>query len=524
MRRDLHRVEPLEPQKRITNQPVPLDKVPLEAKDDLYLKATKIFEATPDAQTQVLKLAVQDVKQLALENNLGLKVDKIASTVSNEQFEAESWKFEPIVDVALNRSRAHDTLRFGTTTTVISPQVTIPDHLGGTVTVSFPTSIVDSDVPTFDSMGNQSRLGKLTTLSPEIALSQPLLRGGGLRVAYASVEQAGLRAGQASSRARLSAIRTLTLAEQSYWRYYAAYERLRIQMKKYETAKEQLRFAKRLVEEGARTKVEVTRAAASVARELNGVIAAELTRRQAERDLKRAINSKDATVSSAVTIQPSTAPAPVQLEFDRAALMKLAMEKRMDLFQSSLQLGIDEADVDVATSFALPGVNLDLKYGSSATDDLLIERSASDFLFKTKASVWSAGVVLDIGALFGQAGWARQRAALAQLRQDQTVLESVRQGIELEVLNAVDAVELTWQQVLASRQALAIAAEDYESEKLLFAAGNITSADLLIQLDNLTNARLSVVQAQSDYQNAMVDLAFATGTITSESGVVWQDG
>lgn len=495
----------------------------MEPKDDLYVRAAKIFATTPDASAPLWTLGVQDVKQLALQNNLGLKVDKIASTVAEEQYEAETWKFEPFVDVALTRSRTHDGNRDGASTTVVRPSVSIPNHLGGTVTLGLPMAFLDSDqISTFDQMGNPIRVGKLTTVAPEISISQPLLRAGGLHIAYASVSQAGLRARQANSRARLSAIRTMALAEQSYWRYYAAYERLRIQMKKYESAKEQMRFAKRLVEEGARTKIELTRAAASVARELNGVIAAELSRRQAERELKQAVSSKDAPVDSAVTIAPSTSPMPVQLEFDRPAVLKLAMDKRMELFQTQLQIEIDEVDVDLATSFALPGLNFDFRYASNGVGTSV--GGATDLLFEPKISEWSAGVVLDVGSVLGQAGWARRRAALAQLRQDQASLESVRQGIQVEVLNAVDAVELTWQQVLASRQALAIAAEDFESEKLLFAAGTITSADLLIQLDILTNARLSVVQSQTDYQNAMVDLAFATGTITSESGVVWEDG
>lgn len=519
VRRELHNLEPLEKTKRITNQPVELAKLPMEPKDEVFQSAQKVFATTPGA-AQVLTMTLDDVRASALTNNLTLQVDRISAGIAEELATAEAWKFEPLLAAAITYTQGRDTNRDAARTTLFEPSISIPTHLGGSVVLSYPHSVYDSDKIVASIPGMPPlREGQTITTGPKIALRQPLLRLGGLKVTYASVENAGLRARQADARTKLSAIRVLALAEQTYWRYYASYEALRIQLEKYERAKDQLRFAKRLVEEGARTKVEVTRAEAGVAREFDGVILAELQRRQGERALKRIVNLKEAPVGSTVVVQPATGPGPLQLQFDREALMRLAFEKRMDLFENELQVAIDENNADVAWNLALPGVGFEFNYyfaGSRPSFD-----DAVSDAFSKSSDVYSAGLFIDLPLLLDRAGWARHRQALLSLKQTRAFRRDLELAVSEEVLNAVDSVELSWQRVLATRQSLALAAEAYEAEKVQFGYGSITTTELLFQLDAYAAAKLAFMRAQSDYQNALVDLAFATGTILNETGVVW---
>ena len=90
-----------------------------------------------------------------------------------------------------------------------------------------------------------------------------------------------------------------------------------------------------------RTKAEVTRAVAGVALEFEAVIRAETQRRRSERELKRLINMEALPIESVTAILPATLPEPVGLEFDRKALVRLALEKRMEMLDNELELAND---------------------------------------------------------------------------------------------------------------------------------------------------------------------------------------
>jgi outer membrane protein TolC len=80
---------------------------------------------------------------------------------------------------------------------------------------------------------------------------------------------------------------------------------------------------------------------------------------------------------------------------------------------------------------------------------------------------------------------------------------------------------LNWQRVLSNRVAVVRAQETYEANIREFQLGLITGTELLLTLDQLAEARSALVFSVSDFQNALVDLAFATGTMLGKGGVLW---
>jgi outer membrane protein TolC len=94
----------------------------------------------------------------------------------------------------------------------------------------------------------------------------------------------------------------------------------------------------------------------------------------------------------------------------------------------------------------------------------------------------------------------------------------------MEVLNAADQVEANWQRVLASRENAALARRVYEAERRQFELGMRTSTDVLDAQAKYSDAQLLEIQALAEYQIALVDLAYATGTVLSEAKVEWSPG
>jgi outer membrane protein len=514
MRDSLRKGEQFEPPKLVTREIVPLSQAPQKLPVDIFESAKRITAAGDETKT--VSLSLSEVRKHALENNLGLKVDLFNPEIARQAYLSEHAKYEAVLDATASRQKSLDADLLPSETESLTPSVRIPLRGGGTFSISLPYTRQATDF--FTEAGVIG--SELYNAGVQVSLSQPLLRNAGFDFTRASIESAGLRMRQTDSRTKLSAIRVLANAERAYWQHYASFENLRIQISQYELALEQVRMARRMVEEGVRTKVELTRAESGVARRFTSVISAETNRRRSERSLKRAINLAGLTVDSDTVIIPSTAPTPEDLLFDRGELLKVSYANRMELLDNEIQQVIDRISVGVSKNQVRPVLDFTYQYsysGSAPESD-----EAIDQIFERELNGYSATLRMEI-PLYGNRA-ARARLQQTMLRQMQTVASrnSLEQAVREEVYNAADAVEQNWQQILANRLAVQLAAETYEEEKLQFQLGVVTSTEVLQALSSLTEAQSAQIQALTGYQNAIVDLAFATGTVLGKGGVIWQ--
>ncbi len=474
-------------------------------------------EPSPSAQS----LALPDALSSALTHNLGLQAEVFSLPQAEQRLLAEQAKFEAVLSTGATIDGRRDTTNAATDGWSLTPALRLPLTTGGQVSVELPFSYSDSDERSisFDPTQPGLRLGETVSTGLNVGLSQPLLRNAGVQVNTASIQIAGLSAQQAAARTKLFAVRLLANTEQAYWRYYAARELLRIQLRQYDLSLEQVRNTQRQVEEGVRVKVDISRAQAAAARNFDSVIRAELNRRRAERTLKRLMNRADLPVSGTTVLVPTTAPQAVGLFFDRPRVAQLAQVNRMELFENELQAQIDALNYTVADNATLPDLRFTFRYnfaGSQATAGDAFEQ-----LFEQSLNSYQAGLVLELPLEGDQAARARRREALLRAWQTRAFETDLRQSVRLEVENAIDTVEENWQRILTNRISIARAEEAYQDELIQFQAGFNTSNDVLNALTELTDAQSSQVQALTDLQTALVDLAFATGTTLGKSGVIW---
>jgi len=94
--------------------------------------------------------------------------------------------------------------------------------------------------------------------------------------------------------------------------------------------------------------------------------------------------------------------------------------------------------------------------------------------------------------------------------------------IEIEVLNAIDQLEANWQRILASRQNAILAGRLFEAEKRQFELGMRTSTDVLDAQTKFADAQRAEILALAEYQIALVDLGYATGTLLGAAKVRWE--
>ena len=212
-------------------------------------------------------------------------------------------------------------------------------------------------------------------------------------------------------------------------------------------------------------------------------------------------------------------PNPLGLQLDAAALAELAVDNRMEMLELELQLAIDQSVVDFERNQALPLFTLDYTYQISGLGPSF-GRSYS-MLSDRDFDGWVVGLAVEI-PLGNEVGRARVHRSILQ-RFQRLATRSLRQlAIEQEVFNAVDQLETTWQRILAARQSAILAGRRLQAEQRQYEIGVRTSTDVLDAAADLADAQLAEIRAITEYQIAMIDIAFATGTLLGQARIDWQ--
>ena len=499
--------------------------------EPLELKEAPPEPETPPADVNVpppasLELSLPECRALALENNLRLKAQLISPTIAAAALSQEEAKFEAAffananllkTDQAEGRAIIVDGAPF--TYTGVSQieraqadlGVQVPLRTGGTVTFDLAdnrTEDLNVDAPFNPSYGNG-----LT-----VSVSHPLLRNAGNWVNTHSIRIAAYNRDIVSARTKLDIITVLAALDRAYWRLYAARRELEVRQQQYELSQAQLERAQRLVEAGQRSQVEIIRAQAGVAQQLEAIIVAENTLRDREREIKRVINKVGLDVQTPTVVVPASEPDPVRYEMEQARLIRQALRSRMELLELQLQLLQDASSVDFARNQTLPVASLDYSYNINSTGET---RNESFDMLGTGDFVnhrLGLQVVVPIG---NEAAKSRLRQAIYQRRQRLATRANREALIELEVLNAIDQVEANWQRILAARQNTIVNARLFEAEQREFGVGVSTSTDVLDAQFNFANAQSAEIRALADYQISLVDVAYATGTILGAARIHW---
>ncbi len=466
-----------------------------------------------------LELALEQCRALTLENNLDLKVQLINPVIAAERLSQQEAKFEAAFSLSTTYSKTDTPVA---STLDISGSnveylytnygVDVPLRTGGTVSFDAVDSRTETD--SAYSIFNPSYGSDLS-----VSISQPLLRNAGRRVSTYAIQIADYDRQITDARTKLEVIRIIADVDRFYWRLYAARRELNVRKQQYDLAKALFEQARRLVAAGEVAQIEVIRTEAGLAQQLEAIIVAENNVRDRERELKRVLNKVGLEMETATVLIPVTEPDPVRYQLDKQRLVEVAVEQRMEMLELELQIAQDVSTLDYMENQTLPLVTMDYTYninglGSNRNDSY-------DLLFDTRFEDHRLGLQLQV-PLGNESAKSQLRQAFYQRRQRLASRDSRRAVIEYEVLNAIDQLEANWQRILAGRQSSVLDGRLFEAEKRQFELGLVTSTDVLQAQTNFANSQSAEISALTEYQIALVDLAYATGTLLGAAKVQWE--
>ncbi|MGB2866138.1 MAG: TolC family protein [Sedimentisphaerales bacterium] len=467
-----------------------------------------------------LELTLEQCRALTLENNLDLKVQLINPAVAAEKVSQQEAQFE---------AAFYSNLTFSKTDT---PSASFLDEISGSQ-VDYTSTGLGVQVPlrtggtvNFDLADSRAKTGSIHQVfdpsygsDMSVSISQPLLRGAGKRANTYAIRIAEYERQITDARTKLEVIRVIADVDRVYWRLYAAMRELDVRKKQFELAKALYEQAGRFVAAGDKPQIEITRTEAGVAQQLEAIILAENYVRDRERDLKRTLNKAGLGMQTPTVVIPATEPDPVRYELKKQQLVATAMDNRMEMLELELQIAEDFATVDYMRSQSLPLVTMDYRYnvnGLGGTRD-----DSFDLLFDKRFEDHRVGLQLLV-PLGNEAGKSQLRQAFYQRRQRLASRDSRQALIELEVLNAIDQLEANWQRVLASRQSSILDGRLFDAESRQFELGLGTSTDVLQAQANFAESQRAEILALAEYQIALVDLAYASGTLLGAAKVRWE--
>jgi len=482
--------------------------------------APTTLPSTRPAATQPLadvKITIEEMRRLALENNLDLRVELFSPAIARENLSAAEAEFESIFTTGVDYST------FDTPTASqlegsqgnnlsVRPGLRVPLRTGGEIRLDAPISRNETD-------------NEFATLNPSYGndlaatIAQPLLRGGGVYANTQGIRIAFYAYQQQQARTKLEVIRLLTAADIVYWRLYAAREALTVRRREYELAEQQLQRARNQVRAGAAAEADVIRAQSGLADRVESIIIADNLVRDRERELKRLLHAPGLDMQSPTAVITATLPRPLYYQVDAERMIARSLGRRMELLDLELQIAADTAGIRVARNATLPLVSLAYTYnvnGLGGTLDDAFSMSRSNEFVDHRF-----GVQIEI-PIDNEQARSRLRSSILQRLQTLATREQRELQIRQEVLNAIDQLEANWQRILAARQRVAAEARVLEVEIRQFEQGLRTSTEVLEAQTRLANAKLSEISAVSDYEIAQVDIAFATGTVLGASRVHWE--
>lgn len=349
-----------------------------------------------------------------------------------------------------------------------------------------------------------------STAAPKFSLSQPLLRGAGIDVNLASIRIARLGAKATTARTKLVAIRLLAAAEKSYWKLFGARSLLEVRRQLNDLAEKNLDLVKKRSLEGLVAPVEITRAEAGAALQFESLIIAETSERLQERDLKRILNIQGVSMNSPTQLVTKTQPLLVQYRLDGESLASQALANRMEMLELELALAADAIRIEFAKNQALPIVALEFEYGLFNSGNSVGSAWEQNWGFdKPQFGIGIRGEI----PVTNEARKAQVRREVLTRTQRLATREAREQTIRQEVYDALDVMNQNWQSILAARQSAIASGINYQAELRQFDQGNRTMREVFDALTQLGDAQTREIKAIVAYQVALVDLAFATGTL-----------
>ena len=308
----------------------------------------------------------------------------------------------------------------------------------------------------------------------------------------------------------------------AYYDLVGAIGQLGVAQQSLDLAKESLKNNERRVEVGTIPPIDIVEAQAEVSRNEEGVIIAEAQVKAFEDVLRTLIMNPSQPDFWSARLSPTEQPVLASQTVDVEQAIRNALDKRTDLAQQRRRMEQTAITMRYARNQKLPALNAIVNYGLAGVGGTRTlydtsggfpvpigsaQRSFSDALrdiFGNEFKTWSVQfqVSYPIGTSAADAGLAQTKL---QREQEVTTLEAMQVQVAAQVRDAGRQVDTSLKRVDATKKAREFAEKRYDAEQKRINVGLSTTFQLFQAQRDLNAARLAELNAIIAYNRALVN-------------------
>jgi len=464
------------------------------------------------SQDKTLNLTLKDAISIALKRNLSIAESKEILGSSTADVLIREGEFDPAFKAGLNLSNTKSP-----TVSVVASE----EERATSYEVGFGGKLRTGTIYELKWSGGKVKRSETPFLKTNpyyfsdlsLSLTQPLLKGFGRPIQESNLEVAKNSVSISTLNLRNRASAVITDTASAYWGLYRAKSALKSAELSLELAKSLQAEIKARIEAGALAPVEIYKADAEVAIRQEALISARKAVYDAEDALRSIMNIEDWDVEIEISSVPQE-PEEIFEEFSTA--FDEALQSRPD-YKSAL---IEKKNRSILKEYfnnqRLPSLDLSVSSGLSGINGsfggAFDETTSGDYYS------WMVGLTLNIPlenkTARGSYLKARHEEEIAEIN-----LRALRQKIASEVREAIRAVRLSRESVLAARATLSASKTRLEAEQEKFKLGMATINDVLSFQREYSNSISALDKALSEYSEAVLMLKKAKGEILNWAGI-----
>ena len=494
-----------------------------------------------------LRLSLRNYLELVLSNNTTINLQKVLIQPQRNAIQRAFSIFDPFATARWQTQRQQTPTTDALQGAATLSQLSQPLNFGYNQTLDWGTIISANYAGSKTSTNNSfANFNPAFSSNTGITITQPLLRGRGKDIVRTPIYLAQTRLKTAEFRLEDTIMRQLVQAENAYWDLVQARENLTVQQKALGLAKQSLDRARKELELGAISELEIFQPEATYERARIFVTQAEFRLQQLEDALRLQMAvDLDADVRALpIELTESALPPSENAKFDRELLISEAFASRPDLRAVRQELNVeDKYSLKLAGNNLRPDFSLILGYTTQGRGGPLVRRTnifnsdgsvspvintvpggpgdALSQMFGLNFPIYAATFQLRLplrdrraAADFGDALVAK-RIDLMQERQ-------LMQTIRLEISQAISQVENSRASVEIAHIAADLAQKRVDAEQKRYDLG-VTQLFFVLQAQqDLTQAQSELLNNSVQYRRNLLNLSLRTGKLLTDRGVIIQ--
>lgn len=470
---------------------------------------------------KVLNLSLENCIELAIKNNLDLKIERITPEMKKLDLRRiyDEFGFSLSFNPAIQNNIRPTSNSFISGASVLNEFSQSYDFsakkkllTNGQISLDFQNGIVNT---------NSTRVDFNPSITPRFSVNfqQPLLKdalNGFRRISIGNNDTLASKL-----RLKSKAIDLISQTEQSYWELVLNKEKLKVLENSLNLTKELLKINKEKERVGSLAKIEVLTTEANLAAQEENLLQQKRILSQSEDFLKKLINPSNSPEEWDILIKTSDIPEINKINVNFNDVYDKALKNRAD-FQAIL---IDEKNLGIQTEIAmqnrLPSLNFNGSFGLTSLDKEYFNALQNLFSFKTYT--WNIGLNLEIPVTGNSGETIYQQALLNQGKQRLTI-DSFIQTLINDVRSSVRDIEINRKRMEANALSKNLMNEQVKAKMEKFALGLSTNYDVLQSQRDFAQTSLNEVNSRIDYIKSLIYLGKIEGLTLEKHKIIWDDG